>query len=402
VERAQKIRIIGCQGSIQFITAMNVLTHYASQNDPQNTAYRNYLLIYELASPKGQDVNFYQFIRRLALSGPVKFEKIVYLRPEDLDHLHQKFSEYGFASARENLLSISGMPPADELYVCSNWQRGNKLLMNCYPARKAICYGDSIGMHIPEGYFDERPARIPVKTIMMYRKLRAFSKGVQTYLQNRHRRPGLQMIKTKKFDWGYYMTTDLTRQKPAWNYTTTEKKSLIDTFRDYASSLEIPLLSDPILQEERIAFLITTNFSESEKMTLDNEIQAYVEFLRQHLEPGASLVIKPHPRDSVQKLGALNKTLSSIYHVRVLDGVNDYFIPFEFILMQLRDRYPEKISQFNYFTFSTACLSIKVLFGQQAEVGLGKEIVNKYFRDIARAPRIQHEEDLRQLLKIQI
>jgi hypothetical protein len=120
------VRVIGCQGSIQLITATSVVLN-EKKNQPVNS--KTYLLVYELYAPNGQDVDFFEFIKKMAESGPINFEKIIYLSPEIITRIESKFFAEGLISARKVMSDLTGIHQADELYLTSNWHRGNKILL---------------------------------------------------------------------------------------------------------------------------------------------------------------------------------------------------------------------------------------------------------------------------------
>jgi hypothetical protein len=111
------------------------------------------------------------------------------------------------------------------------------------------------------------------------------------------------------------------------------------------------------------------------------------------------VIIKPHPRDGATKLKALASRLQQKgYEVLLLNNLDFYFLPFELFLQKLEKQNPALLTTFKYFTFSTACLSIRLLFGCEPLVGLGDRLVERYFYPQHQALRKQHERDLKRLL----
>lgn len=393
--KPEVVRVIGCQGSAQLITATSVVLN---QKINQEGNYRTFLVVYELFAPHGQDVDFFEFIKKMAESGPIKFEKIIYLSPDIMTRIETQFFTEGLMGARNIMSDLTGINKVDELYLSSNWHPGNKILMHCMPSSIKICYGDSIGLFIPEGYFDEKTFASTVTKIKVIKNLAYRWAGLKLYFKHPSRRPSFKILKPINFNIGYYLTLKLTDEKPAWPVRSTNKNVLIETFNQYLRCLSFDLGNDPMLQQPKVVFLLTTNFSEAQKMTLENEIEAYFEYLIAHEEEGTAVIIKPHPRDSAIKLKRLQQRLMDTYTVKVLDGKMDFFVPFELFLIMLMENNPEYLSKIGYHTFSTACLSIKILFDQDPQVGLGEALVRKYFQPGFRIARIAHEEDLKGLL----
>jgi hypothetical protein len=383
-------RVIGCQGSIQLVTATNVVI----RRTQLGTRYHNILLVYDLYTPPGQDLSFFQFIKKMAGLGPLPFGKIIYLSPPTIAQLEEIYRIRGKKLARDYLRTVTGIEAADELFLCSNWQLGNNLLMHCYDSSEKICYGDSIGLHIPEGYFADQSFTQKLRRFSTVRKLLDWSKAFRLLLRNPKQRPLMTNLLPQKFSSGYYLTTKLTKEKPAWPYEFTDKQSLVQTFQSFSAAVDF---DGHGLQANRTAILVTTNFSESRKMTLGNEIDAYLQFVKRNTEPGITIIIKPHPRDSPEKLKRLQNELNKLYKVQLLSRVDDYYTPFELFLFKINS---EILPQIRYLTFSTACLSIKLLFSRNVNVGFGTDLVDSYFNNAAKPSRIKHEDDLNNLLAL--
>lgn len=366
------------------------------KNQPVNS--KTYLLVYELYAPNGQDVDFFEFIKKMAESGPINFEKIIYLSPEIITRIESKFFAEGLISARKVMSDLTGIHQADELYLTSNWHRGNKILLHCIDSGLKVCYGDSIGLFIPEGYFADKTFASTVKKFNGIRNLALLWQGLKLYFRHPSRRPSFKVLSPVNFDIGYYLTLELTSEKPSWPVHFTNKNALIQTFNRYLRCLSFDLNNDPILRHPKVVFLLTTNFSEAQKMTFENEIEAYLEYLKTYEEDGTAVIIKPHPRDSAIKLKYLQKRLMERYPVKVLDDKKDFFVPFELFLIMLIENNPDYINKIRYHTFSSACLSIKILFDKDPQVGMGEALVNKYFQPGFRKSRIAHEKDLKWLL----
>jgi hypothetical protein len=394
-KKQQSVRVIGCQGTIQLITATSVVL----LNTRTDVNYKNYLLVYELYSPPGQELDFYRFIRNMAENGPLKFEKIVYLPADKLQEIEHEFSRYGLAASQKKLTSMIGLSHADELFLTSNWHPGNKIMMHCIPSGKRLCYGDSIGLFIPEGYFVEQTLATLIKKWKPINSLIHFGQAVKLFATYKARRPRFVTLKPRPFDVGYYLTLSLTQEIPRWPVHFTNRSSLISTFNQYMGCLPPGLFRDPIFRNSELCFLLTTNFSEARKMSVENEIQAYTAYLTRRVKTGGSVIIKPHPRDSKAKLQLLQASLSAHFQVKVLDEMTELFAPFELILIRLEAEDSTQVNRSKFHTFSSACLSLKILFGCDPEVGMGDELINRYFEPAHRPARRKHEGDLKRLLR---
>jgi hypothetical protein len=393
------IRVIGCQGSIQFMTAAHALIVHEDRSTP-GRVYKNYLLVYDLYAPNGQSEDFFLFIKGMAGQGPVTFEKVCYIDPPTSNSLGSMFHEHGIEEVRKKILEVTGINHVDELYLSTNWQPLNKLLINCFRSSYKVCYGDSIGLHIPEHYFSDHNFKATIKRSGIVQLARRLYEQGTLALKFPRRKPVFGRLHEVKFDVAYYVTVELVEKKPAWKYFLTDKSSLLKTYQRYTPLLSTEEIRDLFVQGGGSpAIMMTTNFSEAGRMTLENELNAYLQFVQRHVGQGTLLIIKPHPRDSKSKLDELRRLLSAnAYNVAILDDIKYYFVPFELFLLRIRENYPEFLADIRYFTFSSSCLSIKFLFGQEPYVGMETDLVNKYFNPSQRSSRIKHEQDLRRLL----
>ena len=132
-------------------------------------------------------------------------------------------------------------------------------------------------------------------------------------------------------------------------------------------------------------------------MSSEAELVAYREFLENlQLPRESTLIIKPHPRDREEKIQELGRRLSELFDdVVLLTDPSLVFTPFEVFLIQtflgenLRTPRDLKI-----ITFSTACLSLPILFNLGPIIGFGSEIVKTSFFEDYISGRIKHEHDL--------
>ncbi|NEO61909.1 MAG: hypothetical protein F6J98_16305, partial [Moorea sp. SIO4G2] len=150
--------------------------------------------------------------------------------------------------------------------------------------------------------------------------------------------------------------------------------------------------------EYPVSILLTSNFSEARRMSLENEIAAYREFLiAEGIEPNTVLVIKPHPRDDNVKLQKLEDALSDLFDkIIILSEPDLFFLPFEVFFAEAflpLDSNPN--NQPRVFAVSTACVSLKLLFNVPSIVGFGEQITSKLFYENYAAGRLEHEQELR-------
>ena len=195
----------------------------------------------------------------------------------------------------------------DEVWGITNWQMANRKAMNLFPEAKRVCYGDGVGLFIGETYFNPDP----------------YWRRAITRLADTLR--GTALAPALKFDeW-------ILAVKKGFGLAVPSAASLIDReiYQSVLSVAEQALdLAKYVLPERSLVFL-GCNFSESGRMTLTDEIEAYKDFFRSHATPGQQLFIKPHPRDSFAKLQILAKEMDKIFdQVNFLNDEKLTYIPF--------------------------------------------------------------------------
>jgi hypothetical protein len=382
------IRLVGCQGSIQLLTAIHAIKAAPSQSSP----FDNHLWVYELFAPASQDVAFFKFIKSLAEQSGVKFTEIRYLDSSTISGWNAALQAGGIDEARRYIAGLTGVVNVDEVFLGTQWQPVNKLVLNCFPQSKKICYGDSIGLHIPSDYFFKERIQTRLAKNPFLKPFADLLKKIRGGSQ------GSTRLKDIAFDEGYYFTDAMATRKPAWPYKIIGANTFKANLDNFVSLVPEDVF-DSITDKKHVAFLMTSNFCEAGRMSEESEIEAYTAFVQEHHDKNGLVIIKPHPRDGAAKLKSLATGLEQRgYNVSLLNNLDFYFLPFELFLQKLEKQNPERLKEFKYFTFSTACLSIRLLFQCEPLIGLGDRLVERYFYPQHQALRKQHERDLRRLL----
>jgi len=393
-------RIVACQGSIQLITALSTLTYREKEQQGTNIEYENYLVIYDLRTPEDQINTFAAFIKKMA-EEVYTWRAIVYVRPEQMQALQVKLN-----LVRLKLLNIQqvfsqvhkliGISSANEIYLSKNYDIWDRLLLNVYESAKKICYGDSIGF-----YLSASSSVLQVEPRSIGYKLKRFLK---TLVFKR------KLMKDVNFDVGYFTISNfnILSESPPMEVVMVDKANTIDVFQKLRGIVGGMIDSDYIIKLRKkvtnssVSILLTSNFSEATRMSEENEITSYREFLKSHKrEDSEILIIKPHPRDSALKIDKLQLKLNELFsEVIVISELSWFFLPFELFLMEVfLDKNLVPYCDVRIFTFSSACLSLKFLFNLPCTVGFGSAITKKFFYDEQVTKRIQHELELESLLQ---
>lgn len=386
-------RVVTCQGSIQLVAALSVLKQREAEPGARDVERRDHLVIYDLYAPPGQTAEFADFTRRMAALVH-DWESVVYVEPEQLSEIAREIGLRGRDGALGRVYELVGLRDADEIYLSRNWQFGNRLFTNAYESAKKICYGDSIGIYFSEAYFS--PPAPPARADGF--SLRGKLRGLKNRLRPAARAPeGLREV---EFDVGYFLLPDILGESPPMRTLPVEARHAAELFRRLSGLLDDGRVSEV---RERVAgrpavILMTSNFSEAARMSVENELAAYVEFLKAaECAPDTVLVVKPHPRDGAEKIGRLKSAVGGLFsEVIVLDEAEMFFLPFEIFLLRVFTGAGGEVSPgVKVVTFSTACLSLALLFDLEPLIGFGPELVNEYFYEDYAPGRVRHERDLR-------
>lgn len=405
--RKQLTRLVTCQGGIQLIAAVAALTcrEREQSNAGHSHEYRDLLVIYDLYAPHGQLAGFASVVKKMAIAIR-DWENIVYLDREQMDGLGSNLTTSEKAVVFNRVHELVGRNAVDEIYLCRNWQLGNLLMLNAYRDARKICYGDAIGIYFSEAYFSPRVDGHKTLRSLIGRTLRKVKNTIRA-------QPGLapstQVIKTLSpldvleqldFDVGYFLLPNILGEEPPMRTRPVPKEITTKVFRKLAEafSAESMAVDYRYISHGPTVVLMTSNFSEAARMAPDNELTAYREFLKQLKFPRETrLVIKPHPRDSENKIHKLGQSLSDLFaEVVLLTEPHLFFVPFEVFLMQtFRGESSKALHDLEIVTFSTACISLEVLFDLQPIIGFGNKLVRKFFFPAYVSGRIKHEADLK-------
>ncbi len=387
-------RIVTCQGSIQLVTALSVLSYREQERHELGRESENYLVIYDLYSPPGQIDAFAAFIKKMA-----KFiwdwKAIIYIPPEQMRNIADQLNYTSPPKIFQKVYELIGTDSAEEIYLCRNWQFGNQLLINAYQLAEKICYGDGIGIY----FSSNSSAFFPVSfSLYVKAKIKGAIANIQEKLQLK------KSLKTIEFDIGYFVLSDIMGESPPMKAVTIDKKLLLETFQKLRGLVESEYLSNfrQKVADAPVSILLTSNLSEAGRMSLENEIAAYRQFLiSEGIEEKTVLAIKPHPRDDSSKIEQLASALSDLFvEVLILSEPTLFFLPFEVFFAEAFVQPDLTLTnRIKVFAVSSACLSLKLLYNLPAIVGFGEQITPQVFYKNYAAGRLKHELELKSAIK---
>ena len=391
-------RVVTCQGGIQLVAAVAALQSREEEQRRFDVEYEDFLVIYDLYAPDSQLPQFANEVQRIA--GALRnWKSIVYFSREQIEEFNTQLTFAARPQVFQRIRDLVGVNETDEVYLCRNWQFGNRLMLNVYRDAWKVCYGDSIGIYFSEAYFSPstkngRPLKAAVRQQL---------RQIKNLLHGRHNKNEMAVrdvvLDEIEFDSGYFLLPEILGETPPMKTTIVSKRTTEEVFRKLARNLDPEQITAQYgyLAKVPVVILMTSNFSEASRMSSEKELAAYIEFLgKLQLPPESTLVIKPHPRDGKEKIRELGRRLSDMFaEVVLLTDPNLFFMPFEVFLIQTFLGGSElRPLNLKIITFSTACLSLPILFGIRPIIGFGNDIVKTSFFENYISGRLQHEHDL--------
>ena len=393
-------RVVTCQGGIQLVAALAALQTREAEQQRSDVEYEDYLVIYDLYAPDSQLPQFTKAVQRMARA-LCDWKSIVYFSKEQMVEFDQQLTFATMPQVYQRIRDLVGVAEADEIYLCRNWQFGNSLMLNVYRDAWKVCYGDSIGIYFSEAYFSPAVAkngRPPLKAAVR-QQLGRIKHSLRNKLTGDQTPSRGLVLDEIQFDIGYFLLPEILHETPPMETRLVNKATTGEIFRKLARALdpEQIVAQYGYLAGVPAVILMTSNFSEASRMSSENELVAYREFLeRLQLPRESTLIIKPHPRDGEEKVRELGRRLSDMFaNVVLLMDQNLFFTPFEVFLIQtFLGENEETPRELKIITFSTACLSLPILFDVRPIIGFGNEIVKTSFFENYISGRLQHEHDL--------
>ena len=396
-DRKKLKRVVTCQGGIQLVAALAALRSREEEqrNSGAEYEYEDFLVIYELFAPDAQLPQFASAVRKMA-EGLQTWKSIVYLSHAQMLEFDAQLTFQTKLQVLQRVRELVGVTEPDEVYLCRNWQFGNRLILNVYRGAWKVCYGDSIGIYFSEAYFspEKKNGRPPLKAVVR-QQLRQLKHSLRGKLTG-HETPLRDVVLDEiEFDVGYFLLPEILGETPPMETRLVNKANTEEIFRKLARVLDPDQVAAQYgyLAKVPAVILMTSNFSEASRMSSEKELVAYTEFLKKlQLPRESTLIVKPHPRDTEAKIQELGRRLSDMFaDVVLLTDPYLFFTPFEVFLIQAflseNERTPRNLK---IITFSTACLSLPILFNVRPIIGFGSEIVKASFFEDYISGRIRH------------
>lgn len=392
-------RIVAVQGTAQLTSAIAAMRTADRLAGPCGS---NHLLIHNLSCPDDQVDEFVECIGRLARLGAA-WQSIRYVPKGDLRRL-EAASEADWPTATAAVRELVGIASADALFLGQNLLFLNHLLHRAYPGASRACYGDGVGLNFSTDYY-RAPPHDPGIRGLGRRLERTIRRRIKSW-RGRERTPlehptGKLVGHTVPFDRHYLLLANLFDEHLD-EFVQLDAADFRDLFAAYASEIDHAVgpgddrLADALRMASSVVVLLTSNFSETGRMTCAGEVECCLESVRrQGGGPGSLLVIKPHPRDSHDKIGRLAaEARRSFADVVTLDDRWTFHLPFESIFVRYFPAHAPLRAATRVVCTSSAALSLEHLYGQECELGFGPRAVRRHFTHNWQALRLRHEADL--------
>lgn len=358
----------------------------------------NHLVIHDLSAPEGQDEEFANCIRELA-EKVERWDSIRFVPLSLVKELQTKIAK-GNSSPGELLIELTGQAKCNELFVGQNNKAVPSWLRDATQSAKHICFGDGIALNFTNSYYRPKEYQPKSQPWSLRQIRRAFKQKVKRII-------GKDQPETQQTDFDAHclLLKNLFDQKLD-RVEDLAPELFYELFDSFAANFEQrapdahKALTAVTSNSQKIVVLLTSNFAETGRMSVEGELRGYRAQLSAMPDgQDVVLVIKPHPRDSYEKIQRIEQDLADNYRQVVsLSDPWTFYLPFESLYKKYLMPVIKQGSAVHVATVSSACISLEYLFGQRCSLGFGSEIVEQEFSQLWRGLRQIHESDLERII----
>lgn len=276
---ARRRRIVAVQGTAQLASAVAAMR---AGDRAAGAPAVNHLLIHNLACPVEQAGEFADCIARLARL-VAEWATIHHVTADELAALQRRHTTDGLASAAAALAGLTAAPAADEILLGHNLLFLNHLVDRAHPRAVKACYGDGVGLNFSTDYF--RPPEFDAGWRGLGRRVeRAVRRHTHRWTgatppppPAQGRKPGHAVT----FDRHYLLLANRFDSRVD-DYVQLESEDFRRLFAAFVPEIDaaIEVAGDPLAAElrraARVVVLLTSNFSETARMPLAEEVEACV------------------------------------------------------------------------------------------------------------------------------
>lgn len=354
-----KKRLLAVQGPIQFVAGYIAMEWYKIANLSSEET-ETVLFMYDFLMPNDDELEFANVITQL--SSFCAWHKIVFMRGLDMTTLMKNNYSVSIAKLHE----ILGTSNFDEIYLARDYcGNGSPLIINAYPNANKIAYGDSLGLIGNEAEFNNFNWRSPVRSLLS--RCKVFVKRL--LLGGPKKIPFNMAILTLPMDWsGTYLD-----KVP---FLVPSKEYVINTLSTIYSNLnELKVYCNDLIKcdgtSNKYLFLLS-NLSGSDLMSPENEVELYVEVIKQNARLGDLVYLKAHPRNSSKILHLIVKKIETLYKIIIIDNNRLSKFPIEL--------WSDLIENCTIVpVFSTSAIHLKYIYNKSVILPLTEALISDYF-----------------------
>jgi hypothetical protein len=364
----------------------------------------NHLIVHDLYSQDPfQTRDFFTSITKLA-SQVETWRSFHYISPEEVAAIAQSNES---THVHEQLRNRIGIPECHELYLSQNTLSLYDLLRVSYPEAKHICFGDGVGFNFTRNYlFRSREDPCPNRSIeneagdngsFFERWAETIAPIFQTNLP----------VGKHDFDEFCLLLPNLFDQRIE-KFRLLERQSFLKLFKRFGDNFKTDapdthlLLSRINSQSGKTVILLSSNFSEGSLMPREVELKGYLDLIsRLPQGPDVDLIIKPHPRDSKEKLLLLKEACESKYRQALaLSDPWTFYLPIESLIAKyfLPTRSARLRRSVHVAAVGTSCITLEYLYGIECKLGFKNNSILEQCSPEWRELRSSHEQDLERIL----
>ena len=400
-------RVVAVQGAVQLASALAAIR--TSTRKKGIGSVENHLIVHDLSSPGDQANDFAKCLHGLARQAE-SWGSLHYFPITEILRFQDALRAGSWELATKTIQHTLGLDSCDELLLGQNLLFLNNLLARSFPEAEKACYGDGIGLNFTSEYY--KPSEKDKAGYQSFgRSLeRWFRVRIKTFAgKSKAALPSVQM-KSKNhagaFDKRYLLLANHFDQQLN-QFEQLEAADFKDLFAIFAENLSqhatqtCTNLVSALQDASQVIVLLTSNFSETKRMSLEGEVACCLEMInRKRGNEQAVLIIKPHPRDSLEKIRVIETAASKSFRkVVTLADPWTFFLPFESIFQHYFVSNPRIAGMTDVVCSSSACVSLELLYGQHCELGFGVKNVRRHFAPQWQRLRERHELDLNRLIQ---
>jgi Alpha-2,8-polysialyltransferase (POLYST) len=354
-----KKRLLAVQGPLQFIAGYTAMEWYG-QSEDRSDKYETVLLMYDFLMSPDLEPEFFDVIVQLSSSMP--WHKVVFIGSAEMTEIMRG----NYSGCISKLHTTLGESDFDEIHLARDFcGDGSTLIINTYPNAVKIAYGDSMGLIGDKATYTNFNWKTPLRSFLSRCKAvcrRGLFGGPRSYSFD-------AAVLSLPLDLSNGGLEGVPVVVPSKHHVESQIKRIYDGLGDlkrYCTSL----LGHDSLTASHLFLL--SNLSASGLMSRENEILMYVEIIRSTVVEDGRILLKFHPRSSLEVVNAVVDNLKFDYQVKVIDDAKLSRVPIEL--------WGDLIANCKIVAmFSTSALNIKYIYAKQVELPLNSALIAKYF-----------------------